>query len=47
MTAAFFRFHLPGADLTIDNPDAIKVPFGVAAAIAVLIYVSKHLTQPF
>ncbi len=47
MTAAFFRFHLPGADLTIDNPDAIKVPFGVAAAIAVLIYVPTQLTQPF
>jgi prepilin peptidase CpaA len=41
MTAAFFRFHLPSADLTIDNPDAVKVPFGVAAAIAVLIYVSS------
>jgi prepilin peptidase CpaA len=40
MTAAFFRLHLPGSDLTIDNPDAVKVPFGVAAAIAVLIYTS-------
>jgi prepilin peptidase CpaA len=38
MCAAFFRFHLPGQDLTIDNPEAAKVPFGVAAAIAVLLY---------
>ena len=40
MTAAFFSFHLPGTELTIDNPEAIKVPFGVAAAVAVLLYTS-------
>jgi prepilin peptidase CpaA len=44
MTAAFFSLHLPGEDLTIDNPEAAKVPFGVAAAIAVLLYTS---TQPW
>ena len=38
MFAAFFKLHLPGQDLTIDNPEAAKVPFGVAAAIAVLLY---------
>jgi prepilin peptidase CpaA len=35
MFAAFFSLHLPGSDLTIDNPEAAKVPFGVAAAIAI------------
>jgi len=40
--AAFFRFHLPGADLTIDNPEAAKVPFGVAAAIGVVLYVAQQ-----
>lgn len=38
MFAAFFKLHLPGQDLTIDSPEAVKVPFGVAAAIAVLLY---------
>jgi hypothetical protein len=38
MTAAFFHFRLPGQELTIDNPQAAKVPFGVAAAVAVLLY---------
>lgn len=38
MTAAFFHLRLPGQELTIDNPEAVKVPFGVAAAVAVLIY---------
>jgi prepilin peptidase CpaA len=42
MTASFFSFHLPGEDLTIDNPEAAKVPFGVAAAIAVLLYTSSQ-----
>jgi len=47
MAGAFLRFHLPGADMTIDNPEATKVPFGVAAAIAVLIYVPGQLGRLF
>lgn len=38
LMAAFFRLRLPGPELTIDNPEAAKVPFGVAAAVAVLLY---------
>ena len=45
--AAFFRFHLPEKDLTIDNPEAIKVPFGVAAAVGVLLYVAWHWQGSF
>lgn len=45
--AALFRFHLPEKDLTIDSPDAIKVPFGVAAAVAVLLYVALNWQKPF
>jgi len=37
MGSAFLRLRLPGDDLSIDNPRAAKVPFGVAAAIAVLL----------
>lgn len=47
MLAAIFRVHLPPPDLTIDNPEAIKVPFGVAAAVAVLLYTSRHLGGAF
>jgi prepilin peptidase CpaA len=47
LIAAFFRLHLPEKDLTIDNPEAIKVPFGVAAAIGVLLYVGWHWRGPF
>ena len=42
MLAAFLRFHLPGAEVSLDNPDALKVPFGVAAAIAMLLYTAGH-----
>ena len=38
MAAALFHLQLPGPELTIDNPEAAKVPFGVAAAVAVLLY---------
>lgn len=47
LIAAFFRFHLPEKDLTLDNPEAIKVPFGVAAAVAVVLYVAWHWQGPF
>jgi prepilin peptidase CpaA len=37
MLVAIFSFHLPGPEVSLDNPDAVKVPFGVAAAIAVFL----------
>jgi prepilin peptidase CpaA len=38
MLAALFSFHLPGPEVSLDNPEALKVPFGVAAAIAVMLH---------
>jgi prepilin peptidase CpaA len=43
MLAAFLTMHLPGPDLTLDNPDLVKVPFGVAVAIAVILYSSRQV----
>lgn len=42
MLMALAQFRLPGPELTIDNPQAAKVPFGVAAAIAVVFYAATH-----
>ena len=42
MLAALLAMHLPGPDLTLDNPDLVKVPFGVAVAIAVILYTSQQ-----
>ena len=47
MSAAFVRMHLPGPEMSIDNPEAIKVPFGIATAIAVLLYTSSQTWGPF
>ena len=43
MALALLQFHLPGREVSLDNPEALKVPFGVAAAIAVVIYAVGHL----
>lgn len=42
MLGAFFSLHLPGSELTIDNPQLVKVPFGVAFAIAVILYTATR-----
>lgn len=38
MLAAFGSLHLPGRELTLDDPGAAKVPFGVAVAAAMIFY---------
>ena len=40
--AALLTIHLPSPDLTLDNPDLVKVPFGVAVAIAVILYTGRQ-----
>jgi Flp pilus assembly protein protease CpaA len=42
MLKSLLIFQLPGRDLTLDNPDSVKVPFGVAVALAVLAYSVHH-----
>ena len=42
MLAALLTMHLPSPDLPLDNPDLVKVPFGVAVAIAVILYSSRQ-----
>jgi prepilin peptidase CpaA len=42
MLSGFLTLHLPGSDLTLDNPELIKVPFGLAAAIAVILFMSQQ-----
>ena len=42
MLAAMFTLHLPGSELSLDNPDALKIPFGVAMALAVVLYTVRQ-----
>jgi prepilin peptidase CpaA len=46
MLAAVFTLHLPGPELTLDNPEAVKVPFGVAVAVAVVLYTARQAWGP-
>ena len=46
MLAAFFTLHLPGRELSLDNPEALKVPFGIAVAIAVILYSARQAWSP-
>ena len=43
LLASFLSLHLPENDLTLDNPDAVKVPFGVSAAIAVVLFSAEQI----
>jgi prepilin peptidase CpaA len=42
LLGALFSFHLPGQELTLDDPKSAKVPFGVAVAIAVIVYTATQ-----
>ena len=37
-------FQLPGHRVSLDNPDALKVPYGVALALTVMLYALVHVS---
>jgi prepilin peptidase CpaA len=43
MLAAMFTLHLPGPEVSLDNPESLKVPFGVAVAVAVVLYTVRQV----
>ena len=43
MLASLLSFHLPGTEVSLDNPESLKIPFGVAVAIAAVIYTADRL----
>jgi prepilin peptidase CpaA len=38
MVAGLFTLHLPGPEVSLDNPESLKIPFGVAVAATVVLY---------
>jgi prepilin peptidase CpaA len=42
LLASLLTLHLPGPGLSLDNPDSLKVPFGVAVAVAVVLYTVRQ-----
>jgi prepilin peptidase CpaA len=43
MLAAMMSLHLPGKEVSLDNPESSKIPFGVAAAISVILFAASQL----
>jgi len=43
LLAAMVSLRLPGAEVSLDNPESTKIPFGLAAAVAVILYSFAHL----
>ncbi|MGB9235001.1 MAG: A24 family peptidase [Terriglobales bacterium] len=40
LLAAIFSLRMPGAEVSLDNPQSTKIPFGVALAAATVLYVA-------
>lgn len=38
LLAALFSLHMPGSEVSLDDPQSTKIPFGVAMALTVLFY---------
>jgi len=38
MLGALLRLHLPGPEVSLDNPESVKIPFGVAMALTVVLF---------
>jgi len=47
MLGAFATLHLQGTEVTLDNPESLKVPFGIAMAIAVILYSAGKILRVF
>lgn len=43
LLASLLSFHLPGSEVSLDNPESLKIPFGVAVAIAAAIYTADRV----
>lgn len=41
--ASLVTFRLPGTQLSLDNPESLKVPYGVALGVTVMLYSATHL----
>ncbi len=38
MLGSMFTFRMPGAEVSLDNPQSLKIPYGVALALTTLVY---------
>jgi prepilin peptidase CpaA len=42
LVVSLFTLHVPPPELSLDNPDSLKVPFGLALAAGVVLYTARQ-----
>lgn len=43
LVGSLFTLHMPGPEVSLDNPRSLKVPYGVALALTVVAYGAGHM----
>jgi len=43
LLASMLTLHMPGAEVSLDNPQSLKVPYGVALALTTLLYTTGRI----
>jgi hypothetical protein len=38
LVGSMLTLHMPGTEVSLDNPESLKVPYGVALALTTLFY---------
>lgn len=46
LIGSLLSFHMPGAEVSLDNPQSLKVPYGVALALTVVVYAIARVWRP-
>jgi prepilin peptidase CpaA len=45
LLASLATFQKPGPEVSLDNPNSAKIPFGVSVAVAAVLYAGLHVWQ--
>jgi hypothetical protein len=40
LVGSMLTLHMPGAEVSLDNPESLKVPYGVALGLTTLLFVA-------
>jgi prepilin peptidase CpaA len=43
LLASMFTLHMPGTEVSLDNPQSLKVPYGVALALTTLLFGAERI----
>jgi prepilin peptidase CpaA len=46
MLSSMLTLRLPGPEVSLDNPQALKIPFGVAVAVSVILFAVRQIWMP-